>query len=110
MGKGAVLFLLTCAIICVFFLLVWHGIVLPYLNKRHARRKASVLANAPWTVIKDQDHQACQIKVIKPGEEPFLIGEPIPITLPHWEFDEELTEKLIEGQYKADSLNRRLPA
>lgn len=110
MGKGAVLLLLMLVVICVFFLFVWHGIIHPYLNRRHARRKISKLANAPWTVIRDQDHQSCQVKVIKPGEEPFLIGSPIPITLPHWEFDEQLTENLIEAQYKADSLNRRLPA
>lgn len=110
MGKGAVIFLLGLAIILAFCLLVWHGIVLPYINKRHRRKQAEKLINAPWSVIRDQDHQACQVKVVKPGEEPFLIGAPVPITLPHYEFDEALVDRLLEAQAKADSLNRRLPA
>lgn len=99
--------LLVAVFVCI---LIWQTVVSPALDKRRRRKAAEAAVRSPWTVIRDQSGQAVQVQVVKPGEEPFLIGPPIPVTLKQWEFEEQLQECLIEAQMKADALNRRLPA
>jgi len=72
-----------------------------------SRRQAQKFMQEPWKVS-DPEHldDVVNVMIEKPGEQPILIGSVL-VTLPHWEFEDELTGLRIQAQDKADAMNRR---
>jgi hypothetical protein len=75
-------------------------------RERKARRHVET---GEWTVELDKQEQLTLVQLVKPGEDPYLIGS-VPVTAPQYEFQERLTELMLEADSKAYDLNRRLSA
>jgi hypothetical protein len=73
-------------------------------RERKARRHVET---GEWTVDLDKQEQLTVVQLVKPGEDPYLIGS-VSVTAPHYEFQERLTELRVEAEAKAYDLNRRL--
>lgn len=97
----AILFLVVVALVVLY--LIWVRIVRPAAAAIKRRR----LADDPWTVERDYDHPGfVQVQLEKPNENPILVGSPIPTSLAHWDFQEQIVEYELEAAGKATSLNR----
>jgi hypothetical protein len=73
-------------------------------SKYTAKRNHAAL----WVIEEDPQDQAIQVQLVKPGEEPLFIGEPVPVSLPHWEYDEVMAERRVEAEDKLETVNRPL--
>jgi hypothetical protein len=85
------------------------GVATIVLYVRHWRRQVAAYQaerDARWTVTTRNVGNSTYVELTKPHEPPYLIGLPVPITLPHWEHQEALAALLLEAEDKADSLNR----
>lgn len=72
---------------------------------KHQRRHDE---KTPWELDEDPVGQTIQVQLVRPGEDPLLIGDPIPVNLPHWEYTERMEEARAEAEDKQAVLNRRL--
>lgn len=98
----AIVILVVLGLIVLFF-------IAGAVNRVGLRIRARRLGDQPWRVVKDKSGNATQVQLEKYGESPYLIGPAVPISLPHYEYEEALTERLLEAESKANALNRRLP-
>lgn len=109
MKTGVAIFLIAVVVLIVLAFL-WDKLA-PKVSKTVAARRARKNEQCDWEVDDlDLPDGSTQVRLVKPGEHPKLIGPAVPATLPHWEFDEVLIERRLEAQGKADALNRRLSA
>lgn len=105
MKAAEAILLLAILAAVVIWGIVWFGSLV--IDWWVARRARSTVAHDVWRVEDDKQGQQTVVQLEKSGEEPYYIGS-IPISLPHYEYDEALTELRLEAHDKADSLNRRL--
>lgn len=83
--------------------------VLAYLLVRRAVAafRASKAANAPWRVEEDEIDGCTSVFLVKPGEQWLQIGTPVPLSLPHWEYTEQIEERWIDAEARRDEKNAR---
>lgn len=96
--------LILAAVVLFLAYLLFRGIKAAVVGIRRGRNK-----RAPWKVEKDDDPTAGETLVLltHPDEEPYVIGR-VPITLRHWEYEDQLDTLMVEAEAKANSRNRRL--
>lgn len=83
--------------------------VLAYYMVRRAVAavRASKAAKTPWKVIEDESNGATSVLLVRPGEEPLQIGSAVPLSLPHWEYAEQIEERWVDAEARAEEKNRR---
>jgi hypothetical protein len=98
--KGIIVILVLAAICAAIYL------VAQWLRQRAADR---AIKDAEWEIDErtSDDGTNYLILLTKPGEHDQIVGEPIYLGQKSWDFQEKLTERRIEAQDRADTLNRK---
>jgi len=75
------------------------------LSERRRRRRE---LTEPWRVEEDEIGRTTVVQLVRPGEDPIYVGDPVPHNLSHLEYEDKVSELWTEAEDMAMFKNLRL--